>query len=157
MKALTAQRPMKGTMRRTVKKWSRRLPRGETRYLMVQKAPFVAETLRRSAPAPATFRLGREAALKEVKKILKMSLGRHEGRTPLPKLRAAIARVARASRSMRPEGRDYVARVLDEMAVYLGWSAVNTDRAFKPFAEVLCAVLQLAGLSRHGRPPWVPR
>jgi len=49
LKALGAQRSKKGTVKRKVKEWIRRLPRGEAGYRMVVKASIVAAVLCRSA------------------------------------------------------------------------------------------------------------
>merc|ERR1719356_636283 len=119
-----------------MKKRTQRTPARQVQYAKTQLTVERSLELRATAPEPAAFRLGRLCALQLCGKVLAMSLGSHDSRTPVPELRAQIAAVQDfAQARMSRKAATWISKVINTTEAHLG--AVNTDKSFKPFLLVI--------------------
>eukprot|EP00746_Dinoflagellata_sp_MGD_P137943 gnl/MRDRNA2_/MRDRNA2_71675_c0_seq1.p1 gnl/MRDRNA2_/MRDRNA2_71675_c0~~gnl/MRDRNA2_/MRDRNA2_71675_c0_seq1.p1 ORF type:complete len:166 (-),score=26.95 gnl/MRDRNA2_/MRDRNA2_71675_c0_seq1:266-763(-) len=138
---------VKHAMKRATATKVKRTLEGHQVYLRTQEAPFEAHKYRKKAPTPDALLLGRKAALNQVNQILAMSLSgpvAGKNRTSVPDLRAGLENLAKIGREqMSKEGGNFVLNLVHATKLHLG--AVNTNKSFKPFMEVVKSELELAG------------
>jgi len=122
----------------------------ERAYQLVKETPFLAEEKRRTAPRPEEWKGCRKLGA-AVKKALKLSIGSKTNRTPVLKLFAAWDRIEAAAKEELTSTSTlgvYVQDVLSLMRTRFHATSESTDRAWKPWLDMLSDLCELGKLLR---------